>query len=572
VLKVLLGYRCSEEGRSNLFERVLPVGLGYVHAYLRSRGALAVLANFSLMGRSRIREILRAERPDIVGLSTFTFNRRATLDLATLVRRTLPEAKIVLGGPHATHVGAPILAAHPEIDACVIGEGEITLERYASTLAEGSDPGAVPGLLLRGAGGEIRSTGPAEPIADLDALPFPALYPEGYAVDPLAQYPYVVTSRGCPAKCTFCSSPEFWGTGVRFRSARNILDELEHLKARFGLLYVSFRDDIFTLNKTRVIDLCRGMIDRRLGLLWDCQTRVNTIDEERLVWMKRAGAMILQYGIESGSQPILDRLGKGQTLAQIERAAALTRKVGLVLSVYLIAGVPGETEREVGETEEMIRRIRPHDGIVTPLAVFPGTSLWDEYRSRAGTDEGFWEEVGRDGVFVRPERFTEDAILRLSAALEQAAVESSYRREDYARHREVTGGCAVTDLMEGEALECAGDPAGAEALYLDLARREPWNAWPRLRLGRLAQASDRPAEAEEHFRAACEIVPASVEAGRLRAKALRALGRVSEAGAIEAAIGPARPPAPKPRRGAASARGFQSYPLTPSPEGRDAPG
>ena len=562
--KVLLAYRCSAEGEANPFERILPVGLGYVHAYLRSRGIPSVLANFSAMPRPRILRILLDERPDVVGLSTFTFNRRSTLSLARLVRRTLPAAKIVLGGPHPTHVGAPLLAEHPEVDACVVGEGEVTFERYVRSLEGGSDQAAVRGLVLRTPSG-IRATGGAEPVTDLDTLPFPALYPEGHGVDPRTQYPYIVTSRGCPAKCTFCSSPEFWGSRVRFRSAANILEELELLRRRFGILYVSFRDDVFTLNKKRVIDLCRGMIDRRLTLLWDCQTRVNTLDEERLVWMKRAGAMILQLGVESGSQEMLDRMRKGQTVEQIERASALTRRVGLVLSIYLIAGVPGETKTHLRETEALIRRIRPHDGIVAPLAVFPGTSLWEEYRRARDADASLWDQVGHDGLFTRPERFTEEAILRLSTMLERSGRANRYTGKDYAAHREVAGECYATDLMEGEQCEFAGRLAAARRIYERLAAREPWNPWPLLRLGRMALASGDAAAAERLFAEVATQVPEFADARILRARALRALGREDEAGVLlSIPPGSATGAARRKRR-----RGFQSYP-PPRDGGSDA--
>jgi anaerobic magnesium-protoporphyrin IX monomethyl ester cyclase len=566
VSKVLLAYRCSEEGEANPFERVLPVGLGYIHSHLRARGLPSVLANFSAMSAERIREILAAEQPDIVGLSTFTFNRSASVDLARSVKSVLPGALVVMGGPHPTHVGAPLLSSHPEVDLCVLGEGELTMERLARVRASGGDLAQVPGLLLRRDGG-IFPTAAAEPIQDLDSLAFPARYPEGYGIDPRAQYPYIVTSRGCPAKCTFCSSPEFWGSRVRFRSASNILDELQLLKERFGIMYVSFRDDVFTLNKQRVIELCRGMIDRRLSLLWDCQTRVNNVDEERLIWMKRAGAMILQYGIESGSQRMLDRLGKGQKLKQIDHAAEITRRVGLMLSIYLIAGAHDEAEEDLLATEEMVRRIRPHDGIVTPLAVFPGTSLWDEHRVRANADDKIWETVGHDGVFVRPDRFTEDAILRLSSLLEEAAWDNAYKPEAFAEHRALHGECHAADLMEGESLEASGGTTQAESIYRRLAVREPWNPWPFLRLGRLALDGGDFARAERFFAAVLERVPAFADARYLRAAALRGLGREREAKEVLAEL-------PLPGSGEGSRkirRGFQSYPPARPLERSDAP-
>ena len=562
MLKVLLAYRCSDEGASNPFERILPVGVGYVHAYLRSRGIPAVLANVSGMDPGRVREILRAERPDLVGISCFTFNRSASLELARLVKATLPGAKVVLGGPHATHAGGSILAAHREVDTCVSGEGEITLERLVRAFSEEGAVTSIPGLFLRRADGEVISTGAAAPIGDLDTLPFPALYPDGYGVDPRAQYPYIVTSRGCPAECTFCSSPEFWGSRVRFRSAANILDELELLKRRFGLLYVSFRDDVFALHRTRIRDLCSGMVERRLGLLWDCQTRVAAIDEERLGWMKRAGAMIVQYGVESGSQPVLDRLRKGQTLAQVDAAARATRRVGLVLSIYLITGVPGEDEEDIAATEAMVRRIRPHDGIVTPLAVFPGTSLWEEYRGERGLDDRIWEDVGRDGVYVRPEPFTEDAILRLSSLLESEGPANQYTHADFDEHRALVGDCHTTDLMEAELFERENDEPWAERLYAGLAAREPWNPWPRLHLGRLALAAADPARAEDHITAALALVPESADARGLLEEC-----RSPATGLPKARRRPG--PATGTRRGA---RGFQSYPPPREPlDGSDRP-
>lgn len=563
MLKVLLTYRCSEEGASNPFERILPVGVGYVHSYLRSRGVPTVLANVSGMTPVTIREILRAERPDVVGISCFTFNRTASLELARWTRAELPDAYIVMGGPHATHAGASILAAHREVDTCVSGEGEITLERLVATLGAKGDAQSIPGLFLRRKVGSIVSTGASAPIADLDSLPFPALYPDGYGVDPRAQYPYVVTSRGCPAECTFCSSPELWGSRVRFRSATNILDELELLKRQFGLLYVSFRDDVFALHRTRVLDLCRGMVERRLGLLWDCQTRVAAIDEERLVWMKRAGAMIVQYGIESGSQTVLDRLRKGQTLAQVDSAAAITRRVGLVLSIYLITGVPGEAEDDLAATEAMIRRIRPHDGIVTPLAVFPGTSLWDEYRRARGVDDRVWEDVGRDGVYVRPEPFTEDAILRLSSLLEAESGANQYAHADFAAHRALVGRCHATDLMEAELCENEGDRAGAVRLYEALAVREPWNPWLHLHLGRLALAEGDRRRAEGPLAAALALVPESSEARALLDECRGAGGGATGRAKTAASKGATR------RR---PQRGYQSYPPPYRPlDGGDRP-
>lgn len=550
MLKVLLAYRCSDEGLDNPFERVLPVGVGYLNAHLRAQGRDCVLANLSGMSDARVAAILAREKPGLVGISCFTFNRRASLALVRRVRHALPSATIVLGGPHATHAGTTLMASHPEIDFCVTGEGELTLEALTRALEAGEDPASIPGLLMR-RDGEVVATAPATPIRDLDALAFPARFPDGYGIDPAAQYPYVVTSRGCPAACTFCSSPEFWGQSVRFRSAENILDELTLLRERFGILYVSFRDDIFALHKSRIIALCRGMIERKLSLLWDCQTRVNTIDEERLMWMKRAGCVTVQFGVESGSQAMLDRMQKGQTVEQALRAAAMTRRVGLTLSIYLISGVDGEQDSDLDATEAMVRTMKPHDGIVTPLAVFPGTTLWESYRRAQGADDRIWDDVGHDGIFVRPERFTEDALLRLSSLLESEAEANRYTPDEFAAHTALTGACHAGDLLEGECHERLGDAEAAAAIYAGLSEREPWNPWPRLRLGFLAFGAGRRLEAHRHALEALALAPGWGLAERL---------------AADASDGARRAPS-RQAAGGSRARGFQSYPMPPGSRG-----
>src|SRR5207249_7194105 len=169
---------------------------------------------------------------------------------------------------------------------------------------------------------------------------------------------------------------------------------------------------------------------------------------------------------------------------------------GLVLSVYLSTGVPGETEEDLAGTEAMLRRIRPHDGIVTPLAVFPGTELWEEHRAKEGLDDAFWNSIGHDGVYVRPDEYTGEALLRLSVLLDPAGPGASsnlYTAADFAAHRETVGECHATDLMEAEHCERAGDARAASRLYARLAAREPWNPWPFLRLGRLALEAGDPA-------------------------------------------------------------------------------
>jgi radical SAM superfamily enzyme YgiQ (UPF0313 family) len=535
-VRVLLCYKCSEDGRSDFFERILPVGLCSLHAVLRAGGHDCHLANFSRTGWRTIAAQLRETAPEVVGISTFTFNRHASLRLAALVKRVLPHARVVLGGPHPSHLHRQLLNDHPDVDFIVRGEGEATLPLLLDALATGADPSAIRGLALRGTD-DVVDTGWPEPIASLDSLPAAA---EGFAatgVDPRTQLTYLITSRGCPAKCTFCNTPEFWGTRIRFRSVDHVLRELRHLREQYGLLYVSFRDDTFTVQRKRILELAERMRAERLYFLWDCQSRVNAVDFERLAAMRRAGCVHVQYGVESGSRRMLERIAKDIRPEQIEQAAADTRRAGLVFSVYLITGVEGETELDVQATVDLLERIRPHDAMVTPLAVFPGTGLWEERKRRHGETDAAWSAGSREDVYVRAgDPDVERSLTRIGATVEALAARSAYGAADYRAQREAVGDCHALDLAEAELHALEGRTAQALDVLHGLLRREPDNPWGHLRLGEILLESGRPREAEPRFAELVALVPRFAEGHALRARALLKLRRREEAAAAYAAV------------------------------------
>lgn len=535
-MRVLLAYTCSEDGRADFFERILPIGLCQLHATLIERGHASRLANFSRTGRRAIEAHLRELQPELVGISTFTFNRHASLRLAALVKRTLPSARVVLGGPHATHVHRAILEAHPAVDWIVIGEGEDTLVRLVACLEAGGDPTTLRGIAGRRGGSSVVSGWP-EPIADLDALPHAGRHLEGHGVDGRTQRMYLITSRGCPARCTFCNTPEFWGTRIRFRSVDHVMAELRSLRQEHGLLYVSFRDDTFTAHRPRILELCRRMQEEKLYFLWDCQSRVNAVDPERLVAMRRAGCLHVQYGVESGSPAMLERLNKDIRLEEIEAAADATRGAGLVFSVYLISGIDGESDEDVARTEAMLRRIRPHDAMVSPLAVFPGTAIWERYRDARGLDDRFWGGRSREDVYVgAAEPAAERALARIGAAVESIAADAAYTLEDYARLRAAMGAHHALDLCEADLHESLGDLGAAREILEALERREPENPWPPLRLGQIDLAARRFADAAARFERLVAVVPKSFDGWWLYGRSLGRLGRrLAAAEALETA-------------------------------------
>jgi len=366
---------------------------------------------------------------------------------------------------------------------------------------------------------------------DLDRLPHPASDPATIGVDPVTQFEFIITSRGCPAACTFCSSPDFWGRALRFRSAENMIDEIRLLRDRHGVVYVSVRDDTFTVNKKRVIDFCRILIERKIDLLWDCQSRVNAVDEERLAWMRRAGCTHIQYGVESGSPRMLQRLNKGITIEQIRTAAAATRRVGLGLSIYLITGVDSETDDDLAATVRLIEDIRPHDGLVSPMTVYPGTALYEEAKSRFGLGDDYWERDRREAYYVREDPWTRRAIRTLAGVLRRTGRLSAYGPEDFERQRAVVGDCYALRLSAGEYWQRRGALGRARQEYQAILCNNPRSLWARMRLGALATRRKRFGEAAGHYRAAVEVVPAFHLPHTLLGTALLRMRRHDEAAA-----------------------------------------
>ena len=217
-------------------------------------------------------------------------------------------------------------------------------------------------------------------------------------MNPNEQYKFIITSRGCPSSCTYCSSPNFWQKKVTYRSAENIIEELVYIRKRFGIIYFSIRDDNFTLNKKRVLEFCSLLSKSNLYMMWNCQARVDTIDEEMLIAMKRCGLEHIQFGVESGSEKILQLYDKHITVNKIKSAAAITRKVGIYLSYYLMTGMTGETPEDIEETRKLISETKPHDVIISPVAYYPGTEIYTNSIKNGKVKDNIWFDTELNGI------------------------------------------------------------------------------------------------------------------------------------------------------------------------------
>lgn len=473
--RTLLAYSAPRSGFGDEWMTFLPIGLGYLQAMLKSRSFPCRVANLSGKGRKEVLAYFRAQDPAVLGISMFTFNRKRSYELLTWAREACPSAILLAGGPHPTHLAEEVFEDCPALDAIVQGEGETVLLGLVERLrtAPGSDLWRrTPGLILR----EGRTL-PQPPLEDLDAVGVPAEHLEADFLNDVGQLAYLSSSRGCPATCNFCNTPEFWGTSIRFRSAESVLREMRLLRERHGLTYFSFRDDTFTANRDRVLKLMDGIQGSGLHPLWNCQSRVNLVDEDRLVAMKRAGCEFMQFGVEHGSERVLQLLDKGTNLRHARRALDLVRKVGMNLGIYLITGIPGETWADVEESATFIRDTRPSDCQISPLALYPGTRMFDQYRAEGRIQKDFYRASGDAEIFARVDGHTEKALRHLDQAAHRAKAKSRFSAAEFAQQKQWLGFCAVTNLLCGEAAEEEGRWTEAEAEYAEIIAREPANPW-----------------------------------------------------------------------------------------------
>lgn len=504
-MHTLLAYTtsASDKHQHGSFELLLPLGLCSLHSLLRSRGLPVTLANLAGIPKMKITDLLLRIKPSVVGLSQWTHNRHATMDLAQLIKQTLPGCMILLGGGHATHQAELILQRHPEVDLVVTGEAEQTLLELLDAIQNNLSFNEIPGLVLRKNGAPCR-TQPRTPLAGLDDLPFPSTWlHEAIHTDIQLQAEFISSSRGCPAACRFCASPGFWGRHVRARSAVSVADEMRFIRDQFGLIYLSLRDDTFTSDRNRTVALCQELIERRINIFWNCQSRVEVIDCATLDWMRRAGCECVQLGVESGSPDILKKLGKQTTPDKIIRAADLVRQAGMQLSVYLITGIPEETDADKQQTISLIKRMQPDDLQVAPLAYYPGTALFEAAVSNGKIQADLFETNKDQAVLAQP-----DGHMQVERLLARTG---RYRQGCSVSHlltvQKQQGYSAVTAMQTGDRYAAAGDLRQAEKQYRQMTLNEPDHPWGWFLLGELREQSGQKPEAAICYRKVLELVP-----------------------------------------------------------------
>jgi anaerobic magnesium-protoporphyrin IX monomethyl ester cyclase len=359
-----------------------PYGLFVLGAQALRAGHQVKVLNLSAFAWRRVEEVIAALDADLFGMSCWTANRRGVGLTARLIKRLHPRAHVVVGGPHATPLPRHMLAYHPDIDTVAIGESERTFMELVERLEAGQPTGGIAGTAYR-VGDRIEIAPERPAVEDLDALASPHDYFDTHIV---------MTSRGCPWRCTFCGAEASWGRGYRAQSVPYVLDALEKAVARAPVKMIQIKDDTFTTNRKRVLALCRGIRERGIKFVWSCDTRVDVLGDELLREMRLAGCERLSLGVESGSQKILDAIDKKITVDEIVGSTELAKKYGIKLRYYMMVGNRGETRETLQESLRFLERARPHQYLFAALSVYPGTRDYDLAVEQGWLDPDFYFE------------------------------------------------------------------------------------------------------------------------------------------------------------------------------------
>ncbi len=406
-----------------------PLGLLYVASSIQRAGRHSVEVVDGFVENHTQESLVRffaASDADVLGVTVTSFTLLDALEVIKAFRHAKPEGKVIAGGPHTAIFPVETIGLGV-VDVAVKREGEPVINDILDHVNNPERLHEIKGICFR-SGDEVVDTGQAEYVKDLDTLPPPdrALLPYTQYYSLLGADAYLTTlftSRGCPFRCAFCDRPAL---GKRFRchSAEYVIREIEQC-LELGIKEFLVYDDTFTVNRRRVLDICRTIIDRKLNISWDIRARVDTVDEEMLFLLRRAGCTAVHYGVESGSERIIKRLNKGITPGAVRQAFGLTKKAGMRTLAYFMVGNPGEDREDIDETLELGLELDPDYVHITVFTPFPATQLYEEALRLSIVESDVWRAYAQNpSMEFTPPIWEEN----FSRAELQAIIRDAYKR------------------------------------------------------------------------------------------------------------------------------------------------
>ncbi len=390
----------AEKGKT--FGGMPPLGMAWITSYLRSKGVSAALVDLQASDVS-VGTLLQLHKPKIVGIGGTSHTRFESFEIAHHVKAYDPAICVVYGGSHASFTASDTLRRISDIDFVVRGEGEFSMHEIVSRVLKGSsDFAGILGISYR-QNDEIIHNSEAERIEDLDILPFPYRDPDAilrynlfldFLHVPAAS---VVSSRGCPVNCSFCSASAMFGTQLTFRSAKNVLDEIEQLIREYSYQGIKFFDSTLTLKRSHIEALCMEIQRRKIKFPWECEIRVNGMSYDLLRTMRDAGCYYVDFGVESANPSVLKTMHKGITLEQVENVFHWTKDLGMFTKVFFTFGHIGETIEDARTTVRFMEKNAKYITVAATgigVRIYPGTEV-----ESVGREKGF---LGKDFSWSLP--------------------------------------------------------------------------------------------------------------------------------------------------------------------------
>jgi anaerobic magnesium-protoporphyrin IX monomethyl ester cyclase len=395
---------------------MIPLGLAYIASYLRENSfePLCIDLEVQKMSTKKLIKIIERKNINYVGITSTSPIIQNAIKIAKEIKLNT-NAITILGGVHAS--AEPIeTASLGWFDIVVVGEGEETILE----ILQGKKLNEINGIVYRNKN-KIYVNKPRKPIENLEDIPSPAIdlfpyksyKPSFHRVLELKykNKPYfgVITSRGCPFGCNFCSSHIVHGNMVRFRSIKSVIEEVKLLTDKFKIKTLMFYDDTFTFNKQRTIEFCKKLVSEGIDVIWGCNTRVDTVNKEILYWMKKAGCKRVYLGVESGNDKILSLMNKNLTVEKIKRGIKTIKKSGIEISASYIIGAPGETRKTMKQTADFAIKNNTKFAHFYIFTLDPGSRFYNMCK-KVGIINSFdwlnYKEMIKKSIFLLQEKIS----------------------------------------------------------------------------------------------------------------------------------------------------------------------
>lgn len=399
-----------------------PLGLAFIAGYVRQKGYLVKILDCNIYSPSleEVRSFFEKtfvpefKNIRIIGLTVITPTVKKAYKIAEICKEFYPDSIIVFGGAHATFLADEVIN-NRVIDIVVVGEGEITFEEILA----GKDLEKIKGIVFRKCinnRDEIIRTPLRKRIIDLDSLPMPA-----YDLLPILEYkpakgvykrlPAVgmITSRGCPGRCTFCNRT--LGNELTFQSAERILEEIQWLIKNYKIQQLFIYDDTFTVNRNNVVKFCDMLIKNKIDISWVCNARVDLVDFEMLKTMQKAGCSQISYGVESVDKVVLENINKQIGLSQVINAVKWTKRTGIECRLSFIVGSPGDSAEVIKKNIKFLNKVKPDMLQVNITTPFPGTDMFNLAKERDLILTYDWNKYTQSKPVMRIESLTSKQII-----------------------------------------------------------------------------------------------------------------------------------------------------------------